>query len=924
MAKQEAKTPALADQEIDEETLTPLDEVGDLIRKGNFEEAKAVYVQKNFAPNTVDGKGRNPVHLAAEARNAELADFFIRLGNAADAFDVNEYSPLNISARYVDGSTARVLVAAGADIHHAGPDGASPAIIALRENSTSFLGALLTDASMFLTDAQGKTILHLAAEDGNVLAVPLILGSGSLLTQQRIVNVRDSAGRTPLDLAYAQYDSFNHARVSQLLVEGGGNSSDPLHQYFAPAVRSLNFNLRGPDGVSSLHFSVREKRSGWTRLLLERRADVNIKNTVGTTPLHEAAVIGDVETMRQLINAGADVNGQDGQGNTPMHLAIPPSAHQQALELLLSSKANPNLRDGRGDSPLHVVISLRREIPVIEILLRGGADVSVHNIEGKTPLYTAVEEKAVELIPLLLNYNSDIFAAANNGSTPFERALADNNLTLDALITERTVLRADNSGNTPLLVTVRLNGNVDTVRKILDKNALVNARNHEGDTALHLAVRQNAAATGELLLSRGADVFLQNAKGESPLYLTFYSQGGYRQWMFNPIVLSARDGTGSTILHYVTHWGLDAAISEIVARGANIEAQNVTGETPLFIAVKADSASTVRAIISAGASLAGRDTLGNSALHAAVRWNAQTAAAVLITAAIDINAYNLYGVTPLHEAVRLGMFNIETMLLQAGANTELRDADGNTALMQAVILGNHRSASNLIQAGADINTRSNEGKTPLLVAVQAERSDLVGLLLDNSAQIYAQDADGQSPFTVALKTSRRMTLTLLEKGKDQTDDEGRSPLHIALLYNVSQQDVEQIAAWVGRVSAVDREGRTPLRYAVNAKNWVAARFLTDEGSYVFSTARDGKTPAEIVLASNDREAVRALFGGKGISSRDSQGNTVLHYAARLSRPETISFLLELGADRNVRNTASESALDIATRWNKNDNANILR
>jgi ankyrin repeat protein len=308
---------------------------------------------------------------------------------------------------------------------------------------------------------------------------------------------------------------------------------------------------------------------------------------------------------------------------------------------------------------------------MVETLLRGRADVSTHNIEGKTPLYTAVEEKAVDIIPLLLAYNADIFAATNTGSTPFERALTDFTSanagglygsgyggyggssssnsgtsatppsTLDALITERTVLQADNGGNTPLLVAVRRGASVDTVRKILDKNAVVNARNQEGDTALHLAVRNNNAAVGELLLSRGAEIFLQNAKGESPLYLTFYSPGGYRQWMFNQIVLSARDGTGNTILHYATQWAMDAAIPEIVAKGANLEAQNVTGETPLFIAVHADSAPTVRALIGAGASLSGRDTLGNSPLHAAVRWNAQAAAGVLLSSGIDVNAYNL-------------------------------------------------------------------------------------------------------------------------------------------------------------------------------------------------------------------------------------------------------------------------------------------
>jgi ankyrin repeat protein len=136
--------------------------------------------------------------------------------------------------------------------------------------------------------------------------------------------------------------------------------------------------------------------------------------------------------------------------------------------------------------------------------------------------------------------------------------------------------------------------------------------------------------------------------------------------------------------------------------------------------------------------------------------------------------------------------------------------------------------------------------------------------------------------------------------------------------------LEQITAWVGSPAIVDREGRTPLRYAVNAGNWQAARFLVDQGYDAFSVARDGKTPAELALSANDREAVRALFSGRGAAARDSRGNTALHYAARLSQPEIVTFLLEMGVEKNARNTAGETAADIAGRWGRTENANILR
>ncbi|GMO44250.1 MAG: ankyrin repeat domain-containing protein [Termitinemataceae bacterium] len=908
--------------EKNEDTNTTVDQIGKLISAGKLDEARTLFVSEN-TPNSLSANGQNVLHKAANERQAELCDFFIRLGTSVDTADNSGNTPLNISQNLLDSPTAAVLVANGADIHHAGSTGTSAAVFAVEKRDISFLRSLLTDKSVFQLDGDGKTILHIASDIGAASSVEMILTtlSNSVVTQ--IINKKTKSGKTPLDFAMSHKDSRAHADIGQVLIDAGGNSVDRIYPYIAPAIRSLNFNIHASDGNAALHFAIREKYVGWVYYLLDHYADPNVKNTAGSTPIIEAARTGNLDIMRYLINKGADVNIQDGQGNTPMHIAIPPEVHKPALDMILQARGNPNLRDERGESPLHIVIRLNRPPEILLTLLQGGADISIHNMDGKTPLFVAIENKKSELIPILLQYKSDIFAATNDGKTPFEEAMKDNSTALDSLITEATVLQSDNGGNTPLLVAVKVGANIEIVRRILDKNALITARNGDGDTALHMAVRLNAAQTGELLLSRGADVFAQNAKGESPVFLTFYS-GDVREWMFVSSVLQARDGLGNTILHYVTQWKLDKQIVLLASKGANLEASNVTGETPLFIAVKINSSSTIKALLDSGASINGRDTLGNTALHAAVRWNAQAAAEALIAANIDINAFNLYGKTPLHDAVRLGIFAIESLLVQRGANKEARDSDGNTPLMEAVLSGALRSVENLIHSGADVTTRNNFGETPLLIAVQNERSDIVGVLLTNGAQIYAQNSEGESPFTIALKTSPRMMLTLLEKGRDQTDNEGRSPLHIAIFYGVGLADIEKIENWTGRENAVDRQGRTALRYAVDKQNWEAGKLLTNKNYDVFAVARDGKTPADIVLTSGNKDAVRALFGGKAIGSRDSSGNTLLHYAARLSNAEIVGILLEIGADRTVKNTSGETAADIAQRWSHPDIASMLR
>ncbi|MDR2841612.1 MAG: ankyrin repeat domain-containing protein, partial [Spirochaetaceae bacterium] len=711
-----------------------VDRIGKLIEDGKLEDAKKLFVAENVY-NAVDANGQNVLHKAAKAKSSEAADFFIRLGTYVDAVDNSGDTPLNISQEFLDAQTAQVFVNSKASIHHRSSTGQTPVDAALINGDNSFLRSLINDDSVLTVDSEGKTILHLAADNGTPTAVRIVLTTPSRSVIQRIINIKTIKGKTALDFAFMHKDSVPYAESAVALIEAGGISSDRFYNYVAPAVRALNFDMHASDGNAPLHFSVKEQYTGWTRYLLDHNADANIKNTAGTTPLHEAVRIGDLETMRLLISRNANVNIQDGQGNSALHIAVPDQFHRQAIEMLLAAGANPNLRDGNGETPLFIVIRLNRSADIITTLLRGGADVTVHNRDGKTPLYVAVETNRVSLIPVLLQYKSDIFAATNAGKTPFELALSENSEALDALITEATVLQSDNGGNTPLLVAAKLGVNVELVRRILDRSALVNARNGEGDTALHIAIRMNEAQTGDLLLSRGADVFAQNAKSESPVFLTFYAPGGIRQWMFIPSVLQARDGLGNTVLHYVTEWKLDRAIALLASKGASLEAPNVTGETPLFIAVKINSASTVNALLNAGALINGRDTIGNTALHAAVRWNAQAAAEALINAKVDINAYNQNGKTPLHDSIRLGIFDIENPLVRRGASLEVRDKEGNRPLMEAVLVGSYRSVKHLIDSKADVSARNNFGETPLLIAVENERSDIVAELLDAGAKI---------------------------------------------------------------------------------------------------------------------------------------------------------------------------------------------
>ena len=869
--------------------------------------------------NAVDGQGRTPLHYAAERRDAELAKFFIALRANTNALDNERQSPLGICVDNNDAVIAELLVSAGADIHLPIKN-TTAAVLALNKSSSLFR-ALLNPSSAVSVDASGKNVLHMASISGKTESVTDILSILPLSSAS--INVRDNDAKNALDYALSYPDSKNHIEIAEKLILSGANSENPIYSYFAPAVRSANYNIRR-DGLAPIHYAVINNYAGLFSFLIDKEVDVNIKSTSGATPLHEAVRSGNIAFIRILLNNNADVNARDGNNNTPLHLGIPSNVHSEIITMLLEKKADTRLRDEHGDTPLHIAIILNRSFDVIQALLGGGSDVYSRNIEGKTPLYIAIQEKRENLIPVLLAYHSEIFAADNSGVTPFDLAAKSNDNIINLLFTnDETMRQRDGDGNTMLHCAIKNSSNSELIGRILDQNVIIDSRNRDGDTALHIAVRMNQRDNGEFLISRTASIFSINSSGESPLYIAFTASDGLREWIINPATIIAKDGLGNNMLHYAAQWNLDAIIPVIIRNGISVEEANATGETPLFLAI--NNPSTIRTLVANNANLNARDTQGNSILHAAVRWNAVNSAALLVTLGIDINVHSLTGNTPLHDAVIRGMDQIETILINSKANLEVRNIEGNTPLMEAVRLGKFSSADKLARNRADPNTRNISGDTPLHLAVGMERYDLVNLLLGLGTSIHARNTRNRTPFQISLSISPRMASALLTSGRiAASDDDGNSVLHIALRERVTEDYIRAIISQAGvRLDAVDNNGKTPLRIAVDSNLFEAAKIIADAGADPFLAAVDNKSPAEISFSKGD-ECIRALFSGRAINSRDSSENTILHYAARYGTPEAISLLIELGANKTIRNISSELPVEIALRWDRRENAEILR
>ena len=107
------------------------------------------------------------------------------------------------------------------------------------------------------------------------------------------------------------------------------------------------------------------------------------------TPLHVAALGGDMAEVRRLVEAGADVNARSVYQATPLHWAVQGSSVKpDILSYLVEHGADVNAKNTWGVTPLHLTSSFGN-VPATRRLLELGADSAVTDDMNQTPVNKA-------------------------------------------------------------------------------------------------------------------------------------------------------------------------------------------------------------------------------------------------------------------------------------------------------------------------------------------------------------------------------------------------------------------------------------------------------------------------------------------------------------------------------------------------------
>ena len=258
-------------------------------------------------------------------------------------------------------------------------------------------------------------------------------------------------------------------------------------------------------------------------------------------------------------------------------------------------------------------------------------------------------------------------------------------------------------------------GNLAAARSLV-RNAPVNAREVDGTTALHWAVRSDNLELVRLLLKAGADVRLANRYGVLPL--TLAATNGDAAMVEALLAAGADPNTalpeGETVVMTAARTGKVGALQVLLGRGAAVNAHEQSlEETALMWAAAENHGDAVRVLAEAGADLNARSRL----LHLEHKKFA--------TEAMITTNFARGGWTALMYAAREGAVEGARALAEAGADVNLTDPDGTTALVFAIINGHFDVAALLLDKGADPNVADSTGMAALYAAVDMHTLDTV-------------------------------------------------------------------------------------------------------------------------------------------------------------------------------------------------------
>jgi ankyrin repeat protein len=547
--------------------------VADAVMRKDGAAARALLEQGGDV-NAAQGDGMTPLHWAAMYGDADLASVLLYAGaNVRATTRLGAYTPLHLASQTGSAAVIGALVTAGASVATPTSTGATPLMLAAAAGHVDAVKALLDrQADPNATEsANGETALMFAAALDRADVVKLLVdrGANAALTS----TIVDLTGLTAPedDLQREIRDRQNAESAART---GATPPSPPEPGTFqAPttragvpgATRPYSFNelIGKQGGLTALHFAARQGAMRTARALVEGGADVDAAAPDKATPLLIAAINGQLDLAKYLVDHGANPNARSDAGMTALYAAInlewaprmfypqPRAQLQQQLsyldfmKALLDRGADPNAR------VRHKIWYTQYNFDLLRV-----------DETGATPFWRAAYASDIAAMKLLLSYGADPNIATTKppANARFQQGGTRSGDNRDG--TGIPPLPTGGPDIPPLVAAAGAGygegfaanahrfaptGMLEAVKFLVEElHADVNARDADGNTALHNAASRGDNDMIQYLVAKGADVKVVNRLGQTTVDM---ANGPVQRTQPYPETIKLLEGLGAKNNH---------------------------------------------------------------------------------------------------------------------------------------------------------------------------------------------------------------------------------------------------------------------------------------------------------------------------------------------------------------------------------------
>jgi len=286
--------------------------------------------------------------------------------------------------------------------------------------------------------------------------------------------------------------------------------------------KGLDLNSKDHEGNNAFNYAAKGGNIEVMNALIKKGIDYKSKNNLGGNAILVASqgirgATPKLETFKFLVEKGIDPNVVNKNGETPLILLSGRNQDATLIQYFLEKGVDANQTNTEGNNAL-INAAAGNSLEIVKILEEETKNINHKNNEGQTALMLGVKGNSEDVVSYLIENGAKVNVADNDGNNLVYywansakrgrdgRVFAPSETKLALLKNEGLVVtKAQPNGNTLLHVAVQ-NNDLALVKKAIEWNVAVNAKNNEGNTALLLAAL-NSKNTEILkyLLKNGAD-----------------------------------------------------------------------------------------------------------------------------------------------------------------------------------------------------------------------------------------------------------------------------------------------------------------------------------------------------------------------------------------------------------------------------------